>query len=153
VRTHRLLEAVNAVFAEKAEDLDRTAGSVMIAQTDNQLAELFTMVLTQKGYTVDIEREMAVLCEAARESQPDMILLDVTQPDQGGFDALRRLKESAETRNIPVLVVTNTALDMQARRQQDLDVDALEFLDGPVEVQDLFAEIKHVLDETEGDQA
>ncbi|MBN1642732.1 MAG: GAF domain-containing protein [Anaerolineae bacterium] len=149
VRAHRLLEAVNAVFAEKVEDLDRTAGSVMIAETDNQLAELFTMVLTQKGYTVDIQRDLSNLPSIACDVQPDMILLDVTQPDQAGFDVLRTLKERADTRKIPVLVVTSTALDMQAQRQQDLDVNAFEFVDGPVEVQDLFAEIKHVLDETD----
>jgi CheY-like chemotaxis protein len=144
VRAHRLVDAVNTVFAESVEDLDRRTGSVMIVDADSQWAELFTMVLTQKGYTVTIERDFGQLLQAARARQPDMIMLDIQGPDEGGFRALRSLKDTPETRDIPVLVITSATVDAQ---QSDLDVQALEFADGPMEAEQLFAEIRQALED------
>ncbi len=144
VRTHRLVDAVNTVFAESVEDLDRRAGSVMIVDADSQWAELFTMVLTQKGYTVTIERDFGQLLEAARARQPDMIMLDIQGPGESGFRALRSLKDAPETRDIPVLVVTSAMVDAE---QAHLDVQALEFADRPVEAEQLFSEIRQALED------
>jgi len=144
VRAHRLVDAVNTVFAESVEDLDRRTGSVMIVDADSRWAELFTMVLTQKGYTVTIERDFGQLLQAARARQPDMIMLDIQGPDEGGFRALRSLKDTPETRDIPVLVITSATVDAQ---QSDLDVQALEFADGPMEAEQLFAEIRQALED------
>jgi CheY-like chemotaxis protein len=144
VRTHRLVDAVNTVFDESVEDLDRRAGSVMIVDADNQWAELFTMVLTQKGYTVTIERNVERLLEAARARPPDMIMLDIQGPGECGFHALHSLKDAPETRDIPVLVVTSAVVDAQ---QSHLDVQALEFADGPVEAEQLFTEIRQALED------
>jgi PAS domain S-box-containing protein len=149
VRAHRLVDAVNTVFAERLEDLDRRTGSVMIVDADRQLAELFTMVLTQKGYAVSIERDYSQLFQAARARQPDMILLDIQGPGGEGLEALRSLKDAPETRDIPVLVITSATADAEAP-QSDLDIQALEFADGPAEADQLFAEIRQALEDREG---
>jgi PAS domain S-box-containing protein len=149
VRAHRLVDAVNTVFAERIEDLDRRAGSVMIVDANRQLAELFTMVLTQKGYTVNIERDYGRLFQAAKARQPDMIMLDIQGPGEGGLDALRSLRDAPETRDIPVLVITSASTDAEASHS-DLDIQALEFADGPTEADQLFAEIRQALEDREG---
>jgi PAS domain S-box-containing protein len=149
VRAHRLVDAVNTVFAERIEDLDRRAGTVMIVDADRQLAELFTMVLTQKGYTVHIERDYGELLPAARARQPDMIMLDIQGPGEEGLDMLHSLKDAPETRDIPVLVITSASADAETP-QSDLDIQALEFAEGPTEADQLFAEIRQALDDREG---
>ena len=45
----------------------------------------------------------------AREAAPDIVLLDLMLPDMSGFDVLRELKGSPETRGIPVVVVSGGA--------------------------------------------
>jgi len=148
VRAHRLVDAVNTVFAERIEDLDRRAGTVMIVDADRHLAELFTMVLTQKGYTVHIERDYGELLQAARARQPDMIMLDIQGPGEERLDVLHSLKDAPETRDIPVLVITSASADAETP-QSDLDIQALEFAEGPTEADQLFAEIRQALDDRE----
>jgi len=43
----------------------------------------------------------------AQEKKPDLIILDLVLPKMHGFDVLKKLKGSAETKNIPVIILTN----------------------------------------------
>lgn len=54
--------------------------------------------------------------ELARDEKPDLILMDINLPGISGIDALARLKEAEQTRDIPVIAVTAAAMsgDMQA---------------------------------------
>ena len=47
----------------------------------------------------------------ARESKPDLIVLDLSMPDLTGFEVIERLKNDPETRNIPVVICTSKLLD------------------------------------------
>ena len=42
----------------------------------------------------------------AREEQPDLILMDVVMPRMNGFEACKKLREQAATRQIPIILVT-----------------------------------------------
>ena len=60
-------------------------------------AEYFTVITATSG---------AEALAAARESAPDIILLDVMMPEMDGFEVCRRLKADTETAHIPVVMVT-----------------------------------------------
>ncbi|WP_292069896.1 PleD family two-component system response regulator [Brevundimonas sp. UBA7534] len=87
----------------------------------------------------------------AAESQPDLILLDVMMPGMDGFETCRRLKAQAETRHIPVVLVT--ALDGREDRIRGLEAGADDFLTKPIDDVILFARVrsltrlKQVMDE------
>lgn len=87
----------------------------------------------------------------AAEHQPDLILLDVMMPGMDGFETCRRLKAQAETRHIPVVLVT--ALDGREDRIKGLEAGADDFLTKPIDDVILFARVKsltrlkHVMDE------
>src|SRR4051812_23868058 len=70
------------------------------------------------------------LAMAAAE-KPDIVLLDVMMPGMDGFQVCRRLKDDAETRHIPVVLVT--ALDGRADRVAGLEAGADEFLTKPID--------------------
>ncbi|MHA7870828.1 MAG: response regulator, partial [Hyphococcus sp.] len=78
--------------------------------------------------------------DKALAEQPDIILLDVMMPGMDGFEACRRIKESAETMHIPVVMVT--ALDQQADRVAGLEAGADDFLTKPVDDLALFARVR-----------
>jgi CheY-like chemotaxis protein len=149
IRANQLLDAINAVFAEKATDVDDAGGNVLIVEDDTRLAEVFTMVLAQKGFEVTIKRERDEVLTAARMDHPELILLDVQRTDSDGYHILRQLKDEPATSNIPVLVVRGNALDIENEPQKDVDVGALQFVDGPVEVDDLVVEIRQALDDVD----
>ena len=87
----------------------------------------------------------------AAESQPDLILLDVMMPGMDGFETCHRLKAHAETRHIPVVLVT--ALDGREDRIRGLEAGADDFLTKPIDDVILFARVrsltrlKQVMDE------
>ncbi|WP_295195599.1 PleD family two-component system response regulator [uncultured Brevundimonas sp.] len=76
----------------------------------------------------------------AAEHQPDLILLDVMMPGMDGFETCRRLKAQAETRHIPVVLVT--ALDGREDRIKGLEAGADDFLTKPIDDVILFARVK-----------
>ncbi|WP_031553384.1 PleD family two-component system response regulator [Parvularcula oceani] len=78
--------------------------------------------------------------EAARDHQPDIVLLDVMMPGMDGFATCRALKEDGATCHIPVVMVT--ALDQQADRLAGLTAGADDFLTKPVQDVALFARVR-----------
>ena len=107
--------------------------------------------LTIEYYDVLSCNDGATALTIAAEHQPDLILLDVMMPGMDGFETCRRLKAQAETRHIPVVLVT--ALDGRQDRIRGLEAGADDFLTKPIDDVILFARVKsltrlkHVMDE------
>jgi two-component system cell cycle response regulator len=104
--------------------------------------EYFDVVCCQDGRTA---------LSLAVETQPDLILLDVMMPGMDGFETCRRLKAQAETRHIPVVLVT--ALDGREDKIRGLEAGADDFITKPLDDVVLFARVrsltrlKQVMDE------
>lgn len=73
------------------------------------------------------ERALAL---ATTHPQPDIILLDVMMPGMGGHEVLRRLKEMAATRDIPVIFIT--AMSDQAEERRGLELGAVDYVTKPI---------------------
>jgi two-component system cell cycle response regulator len=69
--------------------------------------------------------------EMAIAQQPDIILLDVMMPEIDGYEVCRQLKQHAETRHIPIILIT--ALDGREDRLSGLEAGADDFLTKPVD--------------------
>lgn len=96
--------------------------------------------LTIEYYDVLTCNSGAAALTLAAEQQPDLILLDVMMPGMDGFETCRRLKAQAETRHIPVVLVT--ALDGRQDRIRGLEAGADDFLTKPIDDVILFARVK-----------
>lgn len=62
--------------------------------------------------------------EIARESQPDLILLDIMLPETNGIDLFHQLKQDVSTSHIPVIAVTALARDEEKQRILDAGFNA-----------------------------
>ena len=78
---------------------------------------------------------------AAREQQPDLILMDVQLPKMSGLDATRMLKSDASTAHIPIIVITSFALSGDDRKA--MDAGASSYLAKPYSPRDLMALIRN----------
>lgn len=74
-----------------------------------------------------------------RRRQPDLVLLDVNMPPPDGFEVLRRLKQSARTREIPVLLLTGRG-DSQSK-VRGFELGASDYLTKPVDRAELHARL------------
>jgi len=81
--------------------------------------------------------------EMVKEYQPDLILMDIMMPVMDGFEAAKRLKESPETRAIPIIMLT--ALEDRESRIRGLETGAEEYLTKPVDRLDLKIRVRNLL--------
>ncbi len=82
-------------------------------------------------------------CEMAATEQPDIILMDLEMPVVDGWEATRRLKSNAQTRDIPVIALSAHAL--AGEREKALAAGCNEFDSKPIEFDRLVATMRRVL--------
>ena len=124
---------------------------VLVVDDVEANVRLLEAKLTIEYFDVVSCHDGAAALALAAETQPDLILLDVMMPGMDGFETCRRLKAQAETRHIPVVLVT--ALDGREDRIRGLEAGADDFLTKPIDDVILFARVrsltrlKQVMDE------
>ncbi len=78
---------------------------ILVVNDDDQLLEFFREIFEQDGFEVHVALSGCAAPQQAEALEPDVILLDVGVPTQDmGVETLRRLRESAATRTIPVVL-------------------------------------------------
>lgn len=81
---------------------------ILIVEDDVQLLNAYKMLLSTKGYDVLTAGAGQIGYAIAKSEKPDLIILDVMLPGgMNGFDVLEQLKLFEDTKNIPVLIMTN----------------------------------------------
>lgn len=81
--------------------------------------------------------------EKIAKRPPDVILLDIMMPGMDGFEVVRRVKSDPETRNIPIIMVT--VLEERKNKEKALQAGADEFLNKPVNREELLSRINSML--------
>jgi DNA-binding response OmpR family regulator len=79
---------------------------ILIAEDELSVFKLIDFRLKHLGHEVIWAHNGGLALEAAREQSPDLILLDVMMPIYDGFQVLKKLKATAETQSIRVIMLT-----------------------------------------------
>ena len=79
-----------------------SAKRILVVDDDQEILELTSAVLRDGGYAVLTADNGSEGVAAAQAEKPDLILLDINMPILDGWEALRILKVSEETKAIPV---------------------------------------------------
>jgi len=80
---------------------------ILIIEDDFFIRELYERQFTKEGYLILSSEDGPSGLLAASQEKPDLILLDIMLPKLNGLDLLRTLKAKDETKNIPVILLTN----------------------------------------------
>jgi CheY-like chemotaxis protein len=78
--------------------------------------------LSANGYDIVIATDGEAALTAVRESEPDLILLDVMMPKMDGFEVCRRLRADPSLPFIPIIMVTRRTKDVVAGLKQAAQV-------------------------------
>jgi DNA-binding response OmpR family regulator len=81
--------------------------TILFIEDESVLQKTFGETLRQEGYEMISALDGEVGLELAKTQKPDLVLLDLVLPKIHGFDVLRQLKEDPQTKEIPVIVLTN----------------------------------------------
>ncbi|MGH7808826.1 MAG: response regulator [Candidatus Binatia bacterium] len=116
---------------------------ILIIEDNEKNRKLCRDVLRAKGYrTIESETAEEGL-DLARSESPAMILMDIQLPGMDGVTAMKQLKADAQTKSIPIIAITASA--MTNTRQAMLGEGFDGYQTKPVSLKDFLAEVERVL--------
>lgn len=114
-------QAVNPVPAVN-EDGQRQR-KILLVEDDDSLASVYQTRLQAEGFDIRRVPNGEDALSAALEYKPDLILLDVMMPKVSGFDVLDILRNTPETTNVKVVMLTALSQDTDKEHAKSLGVD------------------------------
>ena len=119
------------------------AVSVLIVEDDRNIAELLQMYLEKEGYAVTVAADGAQGLSKFRAINPDLVLLDVMMPVMSGLQMLSALRESPETVDVPVIMLS--ARQEVEAKVEGFSIGANDYLAKPFSPRELLARLRAVL--------
>jgi CheY-like chemotaxis protein len=121
---------------------------ILVADDDRVLSHLVCSIVREAGHApIAAFDAMQALMFAMRAPAPSLIILDINMPGGTGLEALRKLKLSARTAPIPVVVLSGSDEADMPQQVKALGADA--FLPKPIDPEALVAVIQRVQREAE----
>jgi DNA-binding response OmpR family regulator len=99
------------------------AKRILFVEDDDALASVYLVRLQAEGFDVKRVADGEEALAAAISFQPHLVLLDVMMPKVSGFDVLDILRNTRETANLKVIMLTALSQESDKKRAQDLGVD------------------------------
>ena len=96
---------------------------ILIVEDEPYLSEMYKLKFEHEGYQVFIAEDGEIGLVLAKSKQPDLILLDLVMPKLDGYQTLKKLKKGANTKNIPVYILSNLGQRDEIKRGLDDGAD------------------------------
>jgi len=116
---------------------------VLVVEDEDALSTLLHYNLEKEGYRVSLAADGEEALTQIDEQLPDLIVLDWMLPKVSGIEVCRRLRGRAETRNVPIIMLT--ARGEETDRIRGLDTGADDYIVKPFSMIELTARIRAVL--------
>jgi len=117
---------------------------ILIVEDNEKNRKLMRDLLQVKGYqTVEAEMAEAGL-QLAAEKQPALILMDIQLPGMDGITALKQHRANPDTKHIPVIAVTASAMTYTRKSMLAEGFDG--YQSKPMSVKEFLAEVRRVID-------
>lgn len=117
---------------------------ILLVEDDDSLAAVYTTRLEAEGFLIKRVPNGEEALASAVDMRPDLILLDVMMPKVSGFDVLDILRNTPETANLKVIMLTALSQETDKQRANDLGVDDY-LVKSQVVIADVVERIKHHL--------
>lgn len=117
---------------------------VLLVEDDDALANVYTTRFQAEGFDTKRVPNGEDALAATLEYKPDIILLDVMMPKVSGFDVLDILRNTPETANVKVIMLTALSQDSDRERAESLGVDDY-LVKSQVVIADVVDRVKHHL--------
>lgn len=124
---------------------------VLVVDDHPPMVRLMEDALAKEGYSVDSAGNGAECLDKLRADPPDLLILDLMMPVLNGMEALRRLRQDAQAKKVPVIILSarKDPHDMVDGWMSGADL----YLTKPCNMEDLVKAVKHLVPAPEGGSA
>lgn len=122
---------------------------LLLIEDDPAVALAVRDALRSEGYRVDVAGTGATGFEAARDTQPQLVILDVRLPDGSGMDVCRRMRLSGLRQPVLILTANNSETD----KVLGLEMGADDYLTKPFSLRELRSRVRALLRRAYGELA
>jgi two-component system, OmpR family, alkaline phosphatase synthesis response regulator PhoP len=116
---------------------------ILLIEDEEDIAALIKLHAEICGYILHVEVDGINGFRAVEREKPDLVILDIMLPGQNGFDICRKMKNSTELKNIPVIILS--AKGEEIDQILGLELGADDYIAKPFSPKILFSRIKAVL--------
>lgn len=120
---------------------------IFIVEDDESIREIESIALKNSGYDVISFENANTFYKKIEETRPDLLILDIMLPDSDGNEIVRKLRSSAETKKLPIIMVTAKTSEIDLIR--GLENGADDYIKKPFSVMELITRVKTLLRRTE----
>lgn len=116
---------------------------ILVVDDERNIVELLKFNLEKEGYEVVVAFDGIEAVRLAREEKPDLIILDIMLPGQGGLEVCRQLRKEMKT---PIIMAT--AKGEEIDKILGLELGADDYVTKPFSPRELLARVKAILRRT-----
>lgn len=124
---------------------------IYIVEDDESIREIETIALKNSGHDVIAFERAKDLFKKLEDLLPDLLLLDIMLPDESGNDIVKKLRNRAETKRLPIIMITAKTTEMDMIKS--LDEGADDYIKKPFSIIELITRVKVMLRRTEEEKA
>ena len=117
--------------------------TILIVEDNPTNMKLSTFVLESADYAVITATDAEIGLTLARESHPDLVLMDIQLPGMDGYEATRRIKADPALSSIPIIAVTSYALSGDEDKCREAGCDG--YVSKPYSPRQLLAKVREFL--------
>jgi len=122
----------------------------LVVDDDRLLLRLVELNLVKLGIKVHVAASGREALRMVGTVKPDVILLDIMMPMMDGYEVMRHLKSSDETKDIPVVMLT--AKTGQHDQERCRELGAVAYITKPFKLEELRGTVARVLEERNADR-
>jgi len=116
---------------------------LLIVEDEAALVELLRYNFEKEGFRVSVATDGEAALVAVAEARPDLVILDWMLPHVSGLEVCRQVRRKADTRDLPVILLT--ARGEESDRIRGLEVGADDYVAKPFSPSELIARVRAVL--------
>ncbi len=116
---------------------------IVVADDDPIVIKFLSAIFKDEGYEVRAADDGEKALRLIREARPDLVILDLVMPYRDGFEVCQQMRSAAETRDVPVII-----LSMKEKEQDALhafDVGADDYIRKPFNALELLARARKLM--------
>ena len=114
-------------------------GNILVVDNDTSSLKLISGILKKAGYAVQLASDGEMALRSVKAKLPALILLDIQLPGMDGYELCRRLKDSGDTKDIPIIFISSPVDPVD--KVKAFDLGCVDYCSKPFEFDEMLARI------------